>query len=56
MSKFERHGKITQVTRAEEVFMSGFCHMRGFKELTDRGATLTLPSIQKTLDTVGFDH
>lgn len=56
MSKFERHGKITQVTRAEEVFVSGICHMRGFKELTDRGATLTLPSIQKTLDTVSFGH
>lgn len=39
--------KITQVTRAEEVFMSGFCHMRDFKELTDRGATVTLPFIQK---------
>lgn len=56
MSKFERHGKITQVTRAEGFYVSGICHMRGFKELTDRGATLTLPSIQKTLDTVGFGH
>lgn len=58
MSKFERHGKITQVTRAEDrgFYVSGICHMRGFKELTDRGATLTLPSIQKTLDTVGFGH
>lgn len=56
MSKFERHGKITQVTRAEGFYVSGICRMRGFKELTDRGATLTLPSIQKTLDTVGFGH
>lgn len=48
MSKFERHGKITQVTTGDKSWR-GFCHMRDFKKLTNRGATVTLPSIQKKM-------